>query len=114
MYAGSNIVNEVGWYIENSMRTTHPGCGLLRNRYDLFDMSGNVWEWTWDRYGDYADVPPGADPEGVSSGLDRVVRGGSWNNAAGYARVADRLDGNPGARIADLGFRLAGSGSLDP
>jgi formylglycine-generating enzyme required for sulfatase activity len=76
------------------------------NAYGLKDMSGNVWEWTWDTYGDY---PPGpvTDPTGATEGPDRVYRGGSWFGTAGGARAAYRFRYDPGYRYGSLGVRLS-------
>ncbi len=82
-YSGSNNVGEVAWYLDNSYSSTHPvGC-LTANELGLFDMSGNVWEWNWDKYGTF---PSGAqtNPHGAVNGSYRVLRGSSWNyNAPG-------------------------------
>ena len=69
-------------------------------------MSGNVWEWVWDRYDSY---PNGAfkDPSGAVSGASRVVRGGSWGNDAQYLRSAHRLSNVPSLRGDFIGFRVA-------
>jgi formylglycine-generating enzyme required for sulfatase activity len=76
------------------------------NAYGLNDMSGNVWEWTWDTYGDY---PAGSatDPTGATEGPFRVSRGGSWLSPADHARAALRGWFSPGLRRDYLGLRLS-------
>jgi len=95
----------VGWYEDNSGKTTHAVKQKPANAWGLFDMHGNVWEWCSDWLGDYA---PGAvsDPIGPASGSYRVDRGGSWDNYARNCRSADRKWGVPGSRYSHLGFRL--------
>ena len=108
IYAGSDNLDEVGWYLENSGDKPHPVCGKKRNGYGLCDMSGNVLEWVWDWKSDY---PKGSvkDPKGPSSGSYRVLRGGSWPYDAGTARVALRFGFFPGDRNGNSGFRLSRS-----
>ena len=108
LYAGSNTIDDVAWYNSNSGNTTHAVATKAANAWGLYDMSGNVWEWTWDRYDSgYYSSSPSADPEGPSSGSVRVLRGGDWFNYASGTRGANRLYRVPDDRRYDLGFRLS-------
>jgi serine/threonine protein kinase len=104
-YAGSNEVGAVGWYRDNSAKTTHPVCGKARNGYGLCDMTGNVEEWVGDWRADYGSASA-TDPRGPSAGSLRVSRGGGWSSFARVARVARRDGGDPANRDDGLGFRL--------
>ena len=89
---------------------THDVCGKTKtkNGYGLCDMSGNVWEWVWDYKGSYTGSPS-VDPQGPTSGSNRVIRGGCWNYSARSVRVSSRLDRDPAAAYNNLGFRLVRS-----
>ncbi|MDX2248820.1 MAG: formylglycine-generating enzyme family protein [Bacteroidia bacterium] len=112
VYSGSNRLEEVGWYDENSHRETKPVGQKLPNELGIYDMSGNVWEWCEDWYSreyyqECADKGVVKNPTGPDTGSTRVYRGGSWGNTPQYCRVADRLSISPEARVNYLGFRLA-------
>jgi formylglycine-generating enzyme required for sulfatase activity len=85
---------------------TPPGVDMA-NGYGLYDMAGNVWEWCNDWYDDdYYSVSPYDNPKGPSSGMERVLRGGSWNDYAEDLRCAIRGRNFPDYRYEIYGFRL--------
>jgi sulfatase modifying factor 1 len=110
LYAGSASLDEVGWFLDNAGGAARPVARLAANPHGLHDMSGNVWEWVWDRLGAYS-ADPQRDPAGPERGETRILRGGSWRYEARYARVADRNWSRPGYRSPAVGFRLARSSS---
>ena len=102
---GSNSIDDYAWHSGNSSDTTHPVGAKLPNELGLYDMSGNVWEWTWDWFASY---PAGSlsDPRGPASGTNRVIRGGSWSNDASFCTVAYRTYFFPHGRSNNAGFRV--------
>ena len=104
-YSGSNNIEEVAWYNGNSGGMTHPVKGKMANELGLYDMSGNVSELCQDWFGDYG-AGAQTNPMGLVTGSDRVYRGGSWFNNAGYCRVTYRDYYTPSFRNFNLGFRL--------
>ncbi len=109
IYSGSNSVDDVGWYSSNRENKTHEVGKKAGNELDLYDMSGNVSEWCWDRYESYSSDSV-VNPLGGSSDFNRVVRGGSLSSDAYPLRTTCRGVLGPYNRSSErLGFRLVRS-----
>jgi formylglycine-generating enzyme required for sulfatase activity len=84
---------------------TVPVGAYAPNAFGLYDMHGNVWEWcldSWARYNSGAQSDPF-----VTGGSSRVLRGGGWNASSALSWSAFRnVNGNPGATMSNLGFRV--------
>jgi len=105
-YAGSNDIDSVAWYLNNSNRMIHEVGKKAPNGLGLYDMCGNVWEWCWDWYGSYPGEAQ-TDPAGAAADAYRVRRGGSWFVDASSSRSASRGYNYPNYPDFSLGFRLA-------
>ena len=111
-YAGSNNIDDVAWYGSNSGNKPHAVGTKLPNELGIYDMSGNVYEWCSDRYGDYSNSSQ-TNPTGSNSGSTRVCRGGNWLCSVRLywpsvdCRVSHRHRSGPNEKSSDLGLRLA-------
>lgn len=101
LYAGSNTLNDVAWNGNNSKSKTHPVGTKKANELGLFDMSGNVYEWSQDVYEAYP-----CDNTSRGNGSSRCLRGGGWN-LYNYLRCAERNYSDSSFRFNLYGFRLA-------
>ena len=125
-YSGSDILDEVAWYYENSgaMRLdededeyndgdellyiceTHPVGQKSPNELGLYDMSGNVDEWCNDWYHEF-DASSQTNPKGPKLGKNKIFRGGNWSNPSRLCRVSSRDADSPDDNLNFIGFRLA-------
>ncbi len=106
-YSGSDKYDEVAWLQENSASNIQDVGQKLPNELGLYDMSGNVYEWCQDWYGNYSKNDQN-DPIGPSSGTGRIRRGGCvHSNSPKYCRVTFRMSNEPSKRFYYVGLRLA-------
>ena len=106
LYSGSNTIDDVAWYYEDPVSKSHPVKTKAPNELGIYDMSGNIWEWCSDWYGEYSSAAQ-TDPAGSSTGSYRVCRGGSWGSYAASCRVANRTSYTPTGIAFYHGLRLA-------
>ena len=98
---------DYAWFDGNCGPRTHPVGGKKANNWGLHDMHGNIWEWCVDWYGSNYSAAMLMDPQGPTTGSDRVYRGGGWFDVAANCRAALRRRNVPTLRVSGMGFRLA-------
>lgn len=105
-YSGSNSVNDVAWTSANSGETTKSVGTRQPNELGIYDMSGNVYEWTGDWMGDY---PSGkaTNPKGPSSGTSKVIRDVCYVDSPDGTRICNRNVSSPTDKSRYIGFRIA-------
>lgn len=102
---GDNLGGAHFQQIYNSGSTKDIG-GQRPNSNGLYDMMGNVYEWTLDWYGPYP-LNNILNPKGPPEGKEKVVRGGAWHSPSHYLRVADRVARTPEYKYSDVGIRCS-------
>ena len=109
-YWGEEADDSYAWHWGNSDRKTHPVGEKKPNKLGLYDIAGNVWEWTVDWYDqNYYQTRSSSNPKSPFNGKHRVLRGGSFMDKAGGLRVTRRNWDLPSSRFKNFGFRCARS-----
>ena len=113
LYAGSDDVDEVAWYANNSGGKTHAVGTKKPNELGIYDMSGNAWEWCSDWLAPYS-AEAQVNPVGPATGEYHVYHGGGWNHGQRYARSSHRRTTTQGYVKTALGLRVAIREKIEP
>jgi formylglycine-generating enzyme required for sulfatase activity len=103
---GEQALESVGWHERNAGGHPHAVALKRPNPWGIYDVHGNVWEWTSDVWQRVYTAQPATDPTGPPGGGDRVWRGGSWAYTAVGTRAACRVVRHPAVRFEYIGFRV--------
>ncbi len=110
VYSGSNNLESVAWYWNDSNVKIHPVANKVPNELGLFDMSGNAYEWCSDWYADQYPLESQENPQGPENDhqklFRRTIRGGSWVVLAEFCRTTNRDSGDPNLGTSTSGFRV--------
>ena len=106
-FNNDTLLGNIAWFTNNSGGQTHAVGGKYANALGLHDMSGNVWEWCQDWYGDtYYASSPAANPTGPASGSARLLRSGYWGVNPRFCRASQRAYTAPDGFSSAYGFRV--------
>jgi len=108
IFSGSQNINDVSWFRDNSNGSIHPVAQKRPNELGLYDMSGNAWEWCSDYLDEYKENAV-SNPTGASTGTFVVRRGGSWDDILTRNRCTYRIGNSFRRSYHSLGFRVASS-----
>ncbi len=99
------LLDQIAWYYNNSGQGTHRVAQKEPNKFGLYDMHGNVWEWVqeWNAPYPYSDKQDSNAPE---IGFSKILRGGSWSEMPFFSRVSTRIYRRDQKVDSDMGFRL--------
>ena len=129
IYSGTNNSDEqplinYAWYNANSDSKSHEVKKKNPNTLGIYDMTGNIWEWCWDKAswvngndgigGTAVAINIETPSEGATEGPGRVGRGGCWSFAANLCQVDHRHINHPGYTYQDVGFRVVRTANDEP
>lgn len=105
-YSGSNNIDEVAWYKDNSFDKSKPVGQKKPNQLGIYDMSGNIWEWCQDYYNlDTNKIPKDGSPC-LENSSERILRGGCFHNWAAHCTSTKRYEIMPEFKDPCISFRL--------